>query len=231
MALARRDHPRRQLRLPLERATPLGRDSFVVGPSNAAAVQALDAWPGGVGGSLALVGPEGVGKSHLAADWAERTGAVALLGAEAALVDLSSLEGRPVLLDDADQADDETLFHLLNLAAAPGGALLLVGRTPPSGWPVVLPDLRSRLDALRIVPLAPPDDAVLAGLLRRLFEIRAIRASDDLIAYLVRRIERSALAAREAVERLDARSDQRPVTRVLARELFETGPDTGELFG
>lgn len=223
--------PRRQLRLPLLRATPSGREAFAVGPSNAAAVAALDAWPNGVGGGLALVGPEGAGKSHLAADWAERVGAVALLGAEAALADLSQLEGRRVLLDQAEAVDDETLFHLLNLAALPGGALLLAARTAPVAWRVSLPDLRSRLDALRVVTLGPPDDAVFTAMLRRQFEARAIRPSDELLAYLVRRLERSGRAAREAVERLDAHAGERPVTRALARALFDQGEESGELFG
>jgi len=202
----------------------------VVGPSNRAAAEALAAWPDALGGVLALVGPEGAGKSHLAADWAERTGAVLLTDVAAELTDLSELEGRPVALDGAEGADDETLFHLINLAQAEGGALLLTARTPPSAWETRLPDLRSRLNAIRVVQVREPDDEVLKGVLQRLFADRAITPSPDLIEYLVRRIERSVPAARRVVAELDDNAGTRPITRALARELLEREPASGELF-
>ena len=219
-----------QMRFPLRRPAAADRGSFVLGGSKRAAAEALDAWPDASAPVLAVVGPAGAGKSHLGAVWAQRTGAASLKGAEAALADLPALEARPVFLDEADQADDETLFHLINLAHASGGALLLASREPPALWETPLPDLRSRLDALRVVRVEAPDDAVLAAVLRRLFAERAITPGDDLIDYLVRRIERSVPAAREVVERLDQDSGARPINRLLAREILDRGDRTGELF-
>lgn len=206
-----------QLRLPLER--PVAGEVFVTSDSNAEAVRVLARWPDGVGAVLALHGPPGSGKSRLAADWAERVGAVPLNGAEAALIDPLELEGRPVLLDRAADADDESLFHLINLANSGGGALLLVSRSAPRQWSVDLPDLRSRLDAVRAVAIAAPDDAVLSAILRARFAERSITPSDDVIDYLVRRLDRSAEIAAAVVERLDAL--HRPVTRVLARQVLD----------
>ena len=122
---------REQLRLPLTREAPHGATAFVRSASNAYAVDALAAWPDSAGQVMAICGPAGCGKSHLAAIWAERVGAVPLNGAEAALADPLELEGRPVLLDIAQDADDETLFHLINLAQQDGGALLMVSRPSP----------------------------------------------------------------------------------------------------
>jgi chromosomal replication initiation ATPase DnaA len=206
-----------QLRLPLER--PVAGEAFVTSDSNAEAVRVLARWPDGVGAVLALHGPPGSGKSRLAADWAERVGAVPLNGAEAALIDPLELEGRPVLLDRAADADDESLFHLINLANSGGGALLLVSRSAPRQWSVDLPDLRSRLDAVRAVAIAAPDDAVLSAILRARFAERSITPSDDVIDYLVRRLDRSAETAAAVVERLDAL--HRRVTRVLARQVLD----------
>lgn len=206
-----------QLRLPLERHV-VG-EAFVTSDSNAEAVRVLARWPDGVGAVLALHGPAGSGKSRLAADWAERVGAVPLNGAEAALIDPLELEGRPVLLDRAADADDESLFHLINLADSGGGALLLVSRSAPRQWSVDLPDLRSRLDAVRAVSIAAPDDAVLSAILRARFAERSITPADDVIDYLVRRLDRSAETAAAVVERLDAL--HRPVTRVLARQVLD----------
>lgn len=227
-AMTARPSPPDQMRLPLQRDLPDGVEGFVISESNRAAHEALADWPDLIGGVMAIHGPEGGGKSRLAQIWAERVGATALHGAEAALIDPLDLEGRPVLLDDAMDADDETLFHLINLAQAPGGALLLIAREPPSAWSATLPDLRSRLNAVRTIPVEAPDDAVLAAMLEARFAERGIRPARDVIPYLLRRIDRSAAAAGAVVERLDAL--HRPVTRALARAVVEGGDDTPDLF-
>ena len=210
----------RQLRLGLSRALRSGRADFVVSAANAEAVRQLDAWPQWPGGALALVGPAGSGKSHLAAVWTERAGA---------LPPDTAAPLAPVVFEDVDRAPaDEALFHLLNSAAERGG-VLLTARTRPSAWPTALPDLRSRLNALSVAELSEPDDAVLSGVLARLFAQRSIRPPEDLIPYLLRRIERSVPKARDVVERLDeeAAALHRPVTRALAREVLEA---SGDLF-
>ncbi len=218
-----------QMRLPLQSDLPEGAESYVVSESNRPAVEALEDWPNLIGGVMAICGPEGCGKSRLGQIWAERVGAIALHGEEASLIDLPEIEGRPVLLDRAMDTDDETLFHLINLAQAPGGAMLMLSRPAPSAWSVKLPDLRSRLDAVISVPMEAPDDRVLAAILEARFAERGIRPARDVIPYLLRRIDRSAAAATEIVARLDALHG--PVTRALAREAIEDEGMTGELFG
>lgn len=199
--------------------------------SNEDAVRALDVFPDAVGGVLALVGPPGSGKTHLLTAWAQRVGAVMLSGELAAVADLAALEGRPVALDEADQVDDETLFHLFNLAGTQGAGLVLASRRPPATWRTALPDLRSRLNAARVISLGEPDDAVLRGVLSRFFAQASVRPSDDLLEYLVRRIERSVPDARQFVRKLidHAAPQHRPITRALAREVFETETKSGDL--
>jgi chromosomal replication initiation ATPase DnaA len=104
----------------------------------------------------------------------------------------------------------------------------LTAPVAPQTWPASLPDLRSRLNALPVAELAPPDDVVLEGLLRNFFRERNIKPTEDLIPYLLRRMERSAVRAREIVERLDEAADaeQRAVSRALAREIFESEGET-----
>jgi chromosomal replication initiation ATPase DnaA len=222
---------RRQLRLELQRPPSHRREDLIVSSANAEAVRAVDAWPGWHGGALALVGPAGSGKTHLAQIWAEAAGAVEL-DATARVIDLDRLEGRPVLMEGAEAADSETLFHLINLASQPGGGLLLTSRTAPSAWSVSLPDLRSRLNALRVAELGEPDDEMLHGVLVKLFRERNIRPADDVFAYLVRRMERSVPVALALVERLDeaSGSEHRPVSRALARQILEAGDETADLF-
>lgn len=224
----------RQLRLELRRPVCFRREDFILSPSNAAAVQAIDAWPHWHAGCLALVGPPGSGKSHLARVWAETVGAAVLVARRDTPLDHPpSDESRPVLIENADQGvDDDALFHLINRAGAPGCGLLLTARTPPTTWPATLPDLRSRLNGLTVALLPEPDDEVLEGVLRKLFRERNIRPSDELISYLLKRIERSAPVARRIVARLDelADAEQKPVGRALARQILDDETDDPDLF-
>jgi chromosomal replication initiation ATPase DnaA len=214
----------RQLGLRLKRPASHARADFILSETNREALLALDAWPAWHGGCLALVGPEGAGKSHLALEWADRAGAVTLT---AACKDLSDAQGRPVLIEDAETADPEVLFHLINMAGA-GGGLLLTSRSHPRSWPADLPDLRSRLNALPVALIGEPDDVVLEGVLRKFFRERNIRPAEDVYPYLMRRIERSVRMAREIVARLDqaAVAEERDITRALARQILET--DAGD---
>jgi len=220
----------RQLRLELRRPSSFRREDFIISPTNAEAVRAVDAWPAWFGGCLALIGPIGSGKTHLAQAWAAKVGATVLTAADGSTAaELAPLQGRPILIEDAHKGvTDETLFHLINMAGDEGGGLLLTGLAPPHSWPADLPDLRSRLNAMPVAELSPPDDLVLEGLLKHFFRDRNITPSDDLIPYLLRRIERSAVSAREIVDRLDEASvaDHRPVSRALARQFFEIEDET-----
>ncbi len=215
-----------QFSLGLERPLEGRDDPLVISESNRAAAQTLEDWPNLIGGVLALSGPRGSGKTRLATAWAERVGAHVLIGSEANAADLSELEGQPVLLDRADQASDETLFHLINLAQAPGGALLLVARTRPQLWSSALPDLRSRLDAVTSISIEAPDDQVLAAILETRFAERGIKPAADVIPYLLFRIERSADAAAAVVDQLDAAGGA--VNRTTARQVLGL---SGGLFG
>jgi len=218
----------RQLRLKLRRPPSFARADFILSETNREALRVLDDWPNWHGGCLALVGPEGSGKSHLGLEWASRVGA---LGLDPKSTDLASAVGRPVLLDDADQATPETLFHLINMAGA-GGGLLLTARTHPISWSTDLPDLRSRLNALPVAQIGEPDDVILEGVLRKFFRERNIRPTDDVYPYLMWRIERSVRMAREIVARIDEAADaeQREITRSLARQILETETRTLDLF-
>lgn len=212
-----------QLRLPLPQTTDRALAPFATSPANRAALASVEAWPAWPNATLALVGPAGSGKSHLAALWLVKAG-----GALWADQPLETL-GQPLLVEEADRLDGETLFHLINMAPRLGG-LLLTARERPLTWPAALPDLRSRLNAQTVAELAEPDDAVLSAMLENLFEASGIRPAADVYPYLLRRMERSAAAARAVVQALDEASaaEKREVNRALARELFE--PTTGDMF-
>jgi len=214
----------RQLALALPHAESFARDDFLTGTSNADALATIERWPDWADRVLALTGPEGAGKSHLAAIWAEKTGARRVSARALGETDLlgSLATGALVVEDASAELDERALFHLLNLVREEDGYLLLTARSAPATWGVALPDLVSRLRALPVVTVSAPDDALLRAVMVKLFADRQLSVDENLIAYLATRIERSFAAAREAVAQLDreALRQKRGVTRALAAELL-----------
>lgn len=212
------------LDLVLPRRQAMGREDFVESPSNAEAAAAVAAWRRWPEGRLALCGPEGSGKTHLAHVFMADSGAAAVEARALRPDDAPRLaETRAVVVENADRtppAAEAALFHLMNLAAAEGCALLLTGRAAPARWALGLPDLASRVAALPVARLGPPDDALLAAVIAKALGDRGLRVEPGVPAYLVARIERTFAAAQAAVARLDAASfaQGRPVTRRLAAE-------------
>jgi len=216
--------------LPLRSAS--GREDFFISPANALALSTLDApetWPQG---RMLLIGPEGCGKTHLAQLWADERGACIISGAALAPQLVPALAAAAaVVVENAetlagDPAAEAALFHLHNLIAAEGGLLLLTAGRSPRDWGLTLPDLVSRIAAFATVRIAPPDDALLAAVLVKLFADRQLAVAPSLITWLVPRIDRSLATARRVVAALDARAlaEGGAVSRALAARVLDSAP-------
>lgn len=218
-----------QLALDLGHRPALGRDDFLVAPCNAEAVAWLERWPDWPAHALALFGPPGSGKSHLLAAFALHHGEDKVASVAAPALDVAMVPGllaraQVVMVDDLDRLGDETaLFHLWNLAKETGRWLLLAGRAAPARLKLALPDLRSRLSATPAVGIGAPDEALLAALLVKQFADRQLRVGEEVVAYILSRMDRSFAAARAVVEALDAASlaHRRSITVPLARAVLE----------
>ncbi len=231
----------RQLALDLAHAESFAREDFLEAPSNSAALRLIEAWPDWPAANLALVGPPGSGKSHLAAIWAEASGARFLAARSLGETPLTGAltTGALVVEDLAPGAFDErALFHLLNLAREQRAFLLLTSAAAPSSFALAIPDLASRLRAVPVVRLDPPDDGLMRAVLLKLFADRQLQPDEALIAFLLPRMERSFAAAKAVVAELDAEALRlrRPLSRALAAELFRgepgaAGPAGGDMAG
>jgi chromosomal replication initiation ATPase DnaA len=219
----------RQLALALAFGDSFAREDFLAGPPNASALTLIERWPDWSSRAMVLVGPEGSGKSHLAAIWAENSGARFVAGRALSLAEVpAQLATGALVLEDLrpDGFDERAVFHLLNLVREQEAWVLISAASAPTSWSIGLPDLASRLRALPAVTLAPPDDALLRAVLVKLFADRQLAVDEGLITFLVSRIERSFAAARRAVVLLDreALRLKRPVTKALAAELLRDEP-------
>lgn len=224
-----------QLSLDFDQRPAMGRDDFLVADSNREAVAWLDRWPAWPAPILTVFGPPGSGKTHLARVWSaqvERTGGSVhpltpdLLEAERTSDGFAA--DSACLLEDADAllaghaARERSLFHLYNHFAGAGGHMLITARDAPAAWSVQLPDLRSRIVAAPAVALKAPDDPLIAAVLVKLFADRQLRVGQDVILYLLGRMERSLSAARDIVAALDAAAlaGRRNITVPLARDVL-----------
>jgi DnaA regulatory inactivator Hda len=210
-----------QLPFDLGHRTAFARDDFWVSQSNQDAVAWLDKYPDWPAPLLVIHGPRACGKSHLLKVWQNETGA--------ALYDTAAPDEQPaaVVLDDiesfiGDAAHEETLLHLYNIQKERGGHILAAAETPPRQWRFALRDLESRLLAAPAVAVGSPDDQLMAVVLTKLFSDRQIFVPQEVVEFLVPRLERSFSAMRDIVEAIDhkALAEKRKVTVPLVRDFF-----------
>lgn len=217
-----------QLSFHLPVVPALGRDDFMIAPSNSLAmgmIEATDSWSGA---KLVLCGPEGSGKTHLAHVWAKTLNGQIVDAADLNDDSIQSLATGPTVVEDvpniATNTDAQTaLFHLHNLMQTNKTPLLLTGTGSPNLWGLSLPDLQSRIDAAGVASLDPPDDALLGAVIAKHFGDRQLIPHTDVIPYLVLRIDRSFAAARDIVASMDelSLSQHRPLTRALAAQALD----------
>ncbi|MDD9797916.1 MAG: DnaA/Hda family protein [Alphaproteobacteria bacterium] len=216
-----------QLVFDLPHRPALRRADFWVAESNKNAVALIDKWPHWDDSIQAIIGPAACGKSHLAAVWCMQSHALQVKAAELDENKLMHLMEQEALvidaLEDLQPQNETVLFHLLNHAKQTGHFLLLCSRLPLGRLIVRLPDLQSRLVSILTVHMQPPCDRLIAGVMVKLFNDRQIKIGDDVVKYLVARMERSFVSLNRLVADIDyaTLADKRPVTVPLASRIIE----------
>jgi len=201
-------------------------DNFFVSGCNKEAWQWIQAWPQWpkTSGKHALIlhGPSGSGKSHLGHIWAAHAHAITV---NAENIEHATIESGNWLIEDIDRiALERPLLHLFNYVMEQGGSMLMTSLLPAANLPFTLPDLTSRLLALPSVQIEQPDDDVLAGAMRKQFADRQMKVDDEVIGYIVPRMERSLAKAKELVELLDGKAlaQSKSITIPFVRKILES---------
>ncbi len=224
--------PQVQLVLALPHLASSGLDDFLISKSNAPAAALVEAWPDWPAPAVAICGPAGSGKTHLAQAWRTRSGAGCVRGDQLAEDSLALLETcAGLVVEDVDRgiADERVLFHIFNLARERSLPVLVTSALSPGDLDIALADLRSRLRGLPVAVIEPPDDALLQAVLVKLFADRQLAVDPQVISYMALHMDRSMATARRAVQAADelALSKRAKVTRaVAAQALAQLGEQT-----
>jgi len=172
-----------QIALPFQWPVADSDEDFLISEANRDAFDHFKSWSTWPVMATLLTGPRKSGRSLLGRIFVRKTG------------------GR--LFDDAENHEEEDIFHAWNDAQARRKPLLIVADAPPPCWKVKLPDLRSRLAATPQIAILPPDDALLHSLILKLLGDRGIAALPEIAEFLVPRIERSYVGVLKVVDALD----------------------------
>ena len=189
-----------QIALPFEWPADEHERDFIISDANRLAARHLDHWALWPVMATIITGPRKSGRSLLGRIFAQKTGGT--------------------LIDDAERASEEALFHAWNRAQEEHRPLIIIADAVPPIWGVCLPDLRSRLAATPHVAIAEPDDELAGALIEKLIGARGVAAPPDLARYLLPRIERSYVGIHRIVDALDdlALASRHRITLPLARK-------------
>ena len=185
-----------------------------------AAIRQVERWPFPV---FCLVGPPGSGLTTLLKAWAkERDAWFVDIQSEQTIPQLNlEASARDLALDRADLLrDDPTLLLAISAAKRNQTALLLTAQSAPSQWPLVSPDLLSRLKSAPIQQLPAPDEAMLRARLKRGFSSAYLHLTQNVEDYLVSRMGLDYSLIEGAIEKLAGAAADRPVTIPVAREVL-----------
>lgn len=185
-------------------------ESFYAG-ANSEAVTALRA----ARTNIFLFGAPASGKTHLLQATARAAGAAYLPLAQLAGLGPDVLEGYsgvPALcLDDADAVLTRrdwalALLRLLDGLGARGARYVISAQSAPERLGIVLPDVRTRLNACALFGLRPLNDEDRSILLRERAQARGLELSEDVARWLLTRLARDTGTLLQALEQLDRAS-------------------------
>ena len=172
-----------QIALPLDWPQSAGDSRLILSDANRDAFEHFRRWSLWPVKATLLIGPRRSGRTLLARSFIERVG------------------GR--LLDDAQQRDEEELFHAWNQAQDSGRPVVIVADQAPPAWSVRLPDLKTRLAVTPVTAIQLPDDGLFAALIQLHFADRGLHIPGEALRFMADRLQRDYWTAERAVESVD----------------------------
>jgi hypothetical protein len=172
-----------QIALPLDWPLSEGDARFIVSDANRAAYEHFRTWSMWPVKPTIRTAPRRSGRTLLARSFVERVG------------------GR--LFDEAEDRDEEELFHAWNHAQDTGHPLVMVADEVPPAWSPALPDLKTRLAVTPVTSIELPDDKLFAALIQLFFADRGLHVPADALRFMADRLHRDYWTAERSVEAVD----------------------------
>ena len=172
-----------QIALPLDWPQSSGDTRLILSDANREAFDHFRKWTMWPVKATILTGPRRSGRTLLARSFVER------------------VAGR--LVDGAERAEEEELFHAWNDAQDSGRPLVMITDEVPPQWQPQLPDLRTRIAVTPVARIGLPDDMLFAQLIELLFADRGLHIPGEALRFMAARLERDYWSAERAVEAVD----------------------------
>lgn len=214
-----------QLILDLNYVSSFAQKDFYMGKPNEIAYKWINAWPKWPKWGLVIYGGKGCGKTHLAYIWQNLSQALfldpeSLQEKSGSWYRLLETKHRAVIIDFPEKFDllenaeyQKNLLHFINFLNENQGHLLICHRQAPINWvQITLNDLKSRLQAMMVIPVYQPDDEVFREILTKLSLERGIPLSNYHMNYLLKHSERSYKAAQDLIKCLDQETINQGIT-------------------
>ena len=221
----------KQLPFDLNNNSTYERDNFFISSSNKEAISWIDKWPDwGSPSILIIIGATASGKTHLAKIWQQEKNAIEINinNIEAQNLELLDIDKPNIVIDDinkisGDSNKEQALFHIYNIVKENQGSLLLTTNNPIKDCGFNLADLNSRLRAATTSTILPPDEEMMAIMLTKIFSDKQLLISQDVIKYIIPRIERSFKAISDLSEKIDYKSltEKKSVTIPFVKSILE----------
>jgi hypothetical protein len=172
-----------QIALPLDWPQSQGESRLIVTDSNRDTFEHFRKWSLWPVRATLLTGPRRSGRSLVGRTFVERVGGQ--------------------LIDRADSASEEEVFHAWNNAQETGRPLvMIVDRVPPE-WDIALPDLKTRIAVTPVTRIAEPDDSMFQALIELHFADRGLHVPREALKFMTERLHRDYWTVERAVEAVD----------------------------
>jgi DnaA-homolog protein len=186
--------------------------------------------------SLYLWGESGTGKTHLLQAACKQAAESNLHVAYIPLKQLAELSAEMlhdlgeldlVCVDDLDSVAGQTewqqgLTWLYNELRDNNHSMIISGNKSPTNIALEVEDLKSRLEWDQLTQIKSPDDELKGQILKQKANERSFELSDEVIEYLIRRVERDLGSLMEILDKIDHASlaAKRKITIPFVKELI-----------
>ena len=210
--------------LPFEFREAKNREDFVVGASNREAVKWIDRYPRWKNNGLIIIGPTASGKSHLASVWQKKSFCDIFNYEDVNRENKDLFNFNNITIEDIHNITNFKFFlHIFNIKQERNLKFLFTSRLNLQKINIKLEDIKSRLKTLPQALILLPTDEEIKGILLKLFKDKGVFLNEDIINFILIRIERTYITIQKLVNEVNNLSlkQKKNITIPLIKEVID----------